>query len=309
METESDMFASPPQPIFNHRDNPICREQVQLSLVQLADTNDRTMTAATTVSSPFKRIASCSEFLFLLCNRFGLTKERFLALEIFYRFMPKHIEELHEHVTSVRSEASTSPSNISWEQVENRLQHQILLRLMTCVQLASKMSSHGCIVDLVSARKFLAQCGLRYSLPSLVQSEIRVLQTLNYRLSIDSPENCAELILESVSRNRSYPMPSNQLYAVVLKLIELIYLIWDEIYGELFNLCNIQERTTESKRLEGNYVFVASAAITAASFFVGASHSDQLTSDLSVTTSIPIEDILDFSSVIIEQVLATTADE
>lgn len=106
-----------------------------------------------------------SEYVFLLCEEMGLpTQTRFLAIEIFdrqvkirlvlgvskavnfstctinssRRFMAKHICDLYE---LIRSNSETNLQR-NWKEVENRVKTQLPLRVMSCVQLASKLTSH-----------------------------------------------------------------------------------------------------------------------------------------------------------------------
>ena len=117
-----------------------------------------------------------SEYVFLLCEEMGLPAQtRFLALEIFdrqvktcckadfniffkenptlphfpkavnfwttdssHRFMAKHICDLYE---LIRSNSETNLLR-NWTEVENRIKTQLPLRVMSCVQLASKLTSH-----------------------------------------------------------------------------------------------------------------------------------------------------------------------
>ena len=65
----------------------------------------------------------------------------------------------------------------------------------------------------------------------------------------------------------------------------------------------MQSRTEEASALENNHLFFATAVICAASFFLDAGQSDSVTQQLAETTDILLEDVLDFSSVIIEVIL------
>lgn len=60
------------------------------------------------------------------------------AFEIFNRFMSKHVCGLYE---LIRSNSETNQQK-NWKEVENRVKTQLPLRVMSCVQLASKLTSH-----------------------------------------------------------------------------------------------------------------------------------------------------------------------
>lgn len=55
-----------------------------------------------------------------------------------HRFMAKHVCDLYE---LIRSNSETNLQR-NWKEVENRVKNQLPLRVMSCVQLASKLTSH-----------------------------------------------------------------------------------------------------------------------------------------------------------------------
>ena len=52
--------------------------------------------------------------------------------------MTKHISDLQEIVKT----SSSQDKQLDWNSVEARIYDQVILRVMTCVQIASKMISH-----------------------------------------------------------------------------------------------------------------------------------------------------------------------
>ncbi|CAB4019759.1 Hypothetical predicted protein [Paramuricea clavata] len=83
--------------------------------------------------------AKCAEYIFNLCDALKLPVEaRYLAIEIYDRFMIKHIRSLYQFI-----QTSTAVDKLKdWNEVEARIKVQMPLRLLSCVQLASKLSSH-----------------------------------------------------------------------------------------------------------------------------------------------------------------------
>ena len=55
-----------------------------------------------------------------------------------HRFMAKHVCDLYD---LIRSNSETNLQR-NWKEVENRIKTQLPLRVMSCVQLASKLTSH-----------------------------------------------------------------------------------------------------------------------------------------------------------------------
>lgn len=231
-----------------------------------------------------------------------LTPEvQYRAAELFHRFMTGHVEELYTHV--INSTKLASP--IAWNDVEERLKHQVILRAVSCVQLASKLSSHYHLVTLNSARRFLSQCGFRYATSSIVQSEVRVLKTIKFRVHHPTPLEFIEAIL-CVLFQKDRAFPSKQLHGVALKLLDVYYLSRHQIISTLEHVmarvdCN-DGSWTLLDTVDVNYMFVAGAIITAAGFVVNQEVDMKvLLTCLSEITNIICKYILQFATVLLQE--------
>lgn len=65
--------------------------------------------------------------------------------------MTTHIAELREIVKS----SSSAEKKLDWSSVESRIKDQVVLRGMTCVQIASKVTSHYKVNFLMNFAKIL----------------------------------------------------------------------------------------------------------------------------------------------------------
>lgn len=220
---------------------------------------------------------------------------------------------LFSHTQHVKASQSLS-SPIQWCDVEKRLKHQIILRAVSCVQLASKLSSHYHLVTLNRARSFLTSCGFRYAANSIVQSEIRVLKTLEYKVHQPTPLEYIEVLLGSLVHNTK-SIPAKHLHALSLKVLDVFYLRRRQIHAKLEHLSaqgqNQVENTTPSDdatmvAVETDRMMLASAIITAAAFILGQSQTKLVSDKLSQITCIVSEDIITFASILLEEVF--TAD-
>ena len=79
-------------------------------------------------------------FLIKIVFSFGNEKQAYIhpVNELFFRFMAKHVCSLYD---LIRSNSDTNQQK-NWKEVENRVKTQVPLRIMSCVQLASKLTSH-----------------------------------------------------------------------------------------------------------------------------------------------------------------------
>ena len=200
----------------------------------------------------------------------------------------------------------TTNSPIQWDDVERRLRHQVILRSVSCVQLASKLGSHYHLVTLNRARSFLTSCGFRYAPTSIVQSEIRVLKTLQYQVHLPTPLEYIEVLLGSLVHNKK-SMPVRHLHALSLKILDIFYLRRQNIREKLENLSvpdperNIGPDVVMAT-VENDQMLLASAVITAAGFILGQFKTKHISSQLSQITCIVDEDIINFASILLEEI-------
>ena len=203
-------------------------------------------------------------------------------------------------------ESKTSSSPIKWDDVEKRLRHQVILRAMSCVQLASKLGSHYHLVTLNRARSFLTSCGFRYAPTSIVQSEIRVLKTLQYHVHFPTPLEYIEVLLGSLVHNKK-GMPVKHLHALSLKILDIYHLRRSQIRAKLEHL-SVPDADSKvgvdvvMATVDNDQMLLASAVITAAGFILGQSHTRHISGQLSQITCIVDEDIIDFASILLEEI-------
>ncbi len=206
------------------------------------------------------------------------------------------------------ADSQTTSSPIQWNEVEKRLKHQIILRAVSCVQLASKLSSHYHLVTLNKARSFLTSCGFRYAAASIVQSEIRVLKTLEYKVHQPTPLEFIEVLLGSLVHNNK-AIPAKHLHTLSLKILDIFYLRRRQIHAKLETL-STQELSRKScpddlivlATVETDKMLLAAAIVTAAGFVLGQSQTKQISNQLAQITCIVNEDIITFASILLEEV-------
>ena len=304
METPNSdsVFGSPPEPIFNEAKHGFNPEMLAEALQYLASQNE-----AAVEKSEYDETEGCFKagtpavYLFQLCKYFSLVPEiQYQAAELFQRFMVSHIKELYTHVKDSRSNSSP----IDWNEVETRLKHQIPLRAVSCVQLASKLNSHYNLVSINKAKNFLTRCGYRYATASIVQSEVRVLKTLNYKIYEITPVEYIETLLETLGNNDN-TLKVKQLHGVSLKILDMFYICREKIISKLMQRATPDsDPTTLRPALEADLMLLAAAVIGAAGFILDQTLSDYTIQQLSYIISVVPEDILEFSSILIEEVLS-----
>ncbi len=231
---------------------------------------------------------------------------QYRAVELFHRFMIGHIEELYSHV---QSSAETS-SPITWRDVEERLKHQVTLRAVSCVQLASKLSSHYHLVTLNRARVFLSKCGFRYAATSIVQSEVRVLKTIKFRVHNPTPLEFIETLLGALD-SEDDSLPVMQLHGISLKLLDIFYLSRESIFTNFAKLIKSRNNTRpeEIEKLISvlcvDSMLLAAAIITSSSLVIYEAIDTQwLISALCEAAGVESRDVIDYSLVLMQEVFS-----
>ena len=295
----SSVFGSPPEPIFTESKHSLSSEMLQVALKFLASQNEAAMneTSMTTdkTQATFKS-GTPVLFLFELCKRFDLSSEvQYRAAELFQRFMEKHIAELHEHVQS--TQGTSSP--ISWSEVETRLKHQVPLRAVSCVQLASKLSSHYSIVSIGKAKRFLTASGYRYATASIVQSEVRVLKTLAFQVHHPTPVEYLEGLLGALAHNNK-AIPVKQLHGIAFKVLDVSYICRHSIVQE-----RLKKMFLDSKQvlaIECNLMLLASAVLATAAYILDQSNFALVIMELSHITCLQNQDIVSYASILLDEI-------
>lgn len=294
-DANKDVFGSPPEPVFNDSRRGISPELLQQSLKSLTGHNSASLAQHSheTPKTDCFRSDNAVSYIFSLCRYWGLGPDvRYRAVELFHRFMTKHIIELYLHVK--KTQENDSPLN--WDVVEGRLKHQVPLRALTCVQLASKLSLHYKIVGIAKASSFMSRCGFRYAATSLVQSEIRVLKTLQFQVHGPTPLDYVELITEIVGETKIIPV--KQLHGVSLKVLDIFYHNRKDVFQTM------KTRDMKLTNIGSDFMLLAASVVGAAAFILSQTNSDYVISI--ITSAIPSLDkdsILDMSAVLVEQIM------
>ena len=299
----SSVFGSPPEPIFTDSKHSLSTEMLQAALKFLASQNETTLSEVSTekTQGAFKS-GNPVLFIFELCKRFDLSPEvQYRAAELFQSFMEKHIAELHDHVKSTQGTAGP----ISWGEVETRLKHQVPLRAVSCVQLASKLSSHYSIVSIGKAKRFLTASGFRYATASIVQSEVRVLKTLSFRVHLPTPVEYLEGLLGALSHNNK-TIPVKQLHGIAFKVLDISYICRHNIIHK-----RLRKMFTDSQKvlmIECNLMLLASAVLATASYILDQSNFALVVLELSHVTCLQTQDIVSYASILLEEITSDQSD-
>ncbi|XP_065054480.1 cyclin N-terminal domain-containing protein 1-like isoform X2 [Rhopilema esculentum] len=294
----SKIFATPSEPMFNHEEFSLSREVLEESLNILAQENDHLIETATECSGFFKE-GSPVEFILRLCQQLRFPPvTRFVAVELFDRFMGKHISELYETVRN----SSGKDRRTDWNNVEQRVKEQLPLRAVTCIQVSSKLASHYKALSPSKAKRILASLGYHYTTASVIKSEIRLLKTLEFRISVPTPLVFLETLLEVLGLNDAN-IKVKLIHEVALKLLDTFYLKRRQMLEKLCKLTVNEVNGHDVSVLGADYLLLATSIILSAADILNTDCSGVVANQLFNITKIPEKDIADFSKIITREAL------
>ncbi|XP_077989822.1 cyclin N-terminal domain-containing protein 1-like [Glandiceps talaboti] len=297
------IFGSPPEPVFNLQGACIPAELLEDMLYILASESEEN--AKSCLGQNYGRFCGgkVADYIFLLCDYFKQPPEtRFLAVHIFDKFMAKHVCGLYKHICT---STKYRDRKTEWKTLENKLGRLMCLRMVSSVQLASKLCSHYKIVTLRKCQRFLSTAGHQYTMDSIMLSELSILKTLDYQVPSTSPLTYVEALLEILGHNDN-TTNVKVLHAACIDVLDVTFLRRHVVYNKLCAIATGSMSVSEEDRarftaVEQDNMFLAVAIIGAATHAVDMSVYERLVGHLSKITRIPPDDIVDFSQVLVQE--------
>ncbi|XP_026543423.1 cyclin N-terminal domain-containing protein 1 [Notechis scutatus] len=258
---------------------------IQDTFIHMAMENERYLSELCGEAGCFKdtRIV---EFIFLLARKWSLTESAtYQAVEIFERYTLKLLEEF-SNLTLGKEEDS------SWASLKAQVEDTYILRLVSCIQLASKFSFHYKIVSNKMVLKFLKSLGFSYTTEELLESELAILKTLHFQVNVPVPLAYVEVLLEVLGYN-GYLLPTKELHEMCKRLLSLSYLLRNNIYDTLLK-SSIESSSPSELQLakfvsvKEDLMLLAVGVIGASSFLLNHEDWNQVVEYLNSTTGISL---------------------
>lgn len=247
---------------------------------------------------------AATTLIFAFCERLCQPLEvKYMTCELFDRFMTKHIADLRQYVVE-----TTKPSKRKSDYMEilKKVETQAILRMLSCIQVASKISSISSVVRIRDVGNMLRLAGNCYSPQIILNSEIRILKTLDYKVNVDTAFTFIELAL-AILEYKISTFNVSKLQDPCIKILDVIHLKKRRIYSQLFFRVTGKYQMTKQDRsdfvaVENDLVLLGSAVVDCAAFLEYQLHFKEVTEQLSAIAMIRCEDIMDFASVIMEEI-------
>lgn len=174
------------------------------------------------------------------CVRLRLPNEvRFTAVLILNSFLSRHLCALHEFME--KQEMTAERKNKEWENLESNMERQIPLRILTAIQISSKIHSYH---DSLSSRQVvntLRKVGLPYTITAVSDSEQRVFKLIGFKIP-DSPLEACEMALKSLiftmkKRGMTEAEKHDDLWQHVLIVLDVCFINHMELYERFVRKC------------------------------------------------------------------------
>ncbi|XP_075213835.1 cyclin N-terminal domain-containing protein 1-like [Lycorma delicatula] len=242
--------------------------------------------------------------IFYICEEFQQPPEvRYLTVELFDRFVNNQFLMLFPKIWPTDINGAVF-ENHGWKRISDRIKNQSLLRIMSCLSLASKFIMFNKMVPLKKIQEFLHKIGSIFSVKTILASEMRVYRMLDYKLCFPKVLTYTDLLIELID------LPGNVdkkwLHKFSLKVIDVTYLFHQEIFYKLFYYSTGRwEKTYEERKqfmeTECNNSFLAAAIVTTTMTFLQPDcHAilNQIAIELNKLTDVPSDDIIALASII-----------
>uniref|UniRef100_A0A8B9C798 Cyclin N-terminal domain containing 1 n=1 Tax=Anser brachyrhynchus TaxID=132585 RepID=A0A8B9C798_9AVES len=291
------------EPLFGE----VAPEVMEASLIHLATENERYLSELPGQAGCCKESRTV-EFVFLLAEKWHLDHSaRYQAVELLERFMIKQVEQIckspSENVESTKGGSSRSS-------LKEQLYATFVLRLVSCIQLASKLSLHYNIVTSDTALKFLQSLKYSYTKQELLESELAVLETLQFQINVSTPLAYIELLLEVLGHNGCL-LPAKPLHQMCVQLLDFLYLKREAIYDTL--LKTAIENSTPSElqiakflAVKEDFMLLAVGIISTSVFVLNPEHWKQVVEHLNCVTGITSQSISEFSHAVLKHVIGSS---
>ncbi|KAM4691879.1 cyclin N-terminal domain-containing protein 1 [Rhinophrynus dorsalis] len=310
----TNVLPAPPGTLFGFVSSDILEDV----LIDLAKENDQGISCLSEYTGFFKEqkiigercVYFISEMIFLLSDVWCQdSSTKYQAVEILDRFMLLRIEELYKSSAEYKKTTDTSEVQ-SWSSMKADLCNTFLLHLVSCIQIASKLSFYSHIINNNKVLKFLQSVGYKTSKEEILKSEITVLKTLHFHVSLLSPFNYIEMLLEVLGHN-GCTLSLKELREMCIMILDLVYLLRNPLYDMLLKASvdlstpsNLQR--TEFVSVKEDKMLLATGVIAASAFILNGESWNQVLDHLNRITGITINSMFDISTAILKHSIENT---
>ena len=228
------------------------------------------------------------EFLFSLSRSLKLRVETsFLAIELFNNFMNTHLDEIMTDQVD------------NFEDIFEQVEKQVSLRILSCLQLATKAVEKERTVTAVDVRTILSKQGLKFHIGSILRSELRVWKTIGYSVIIPTVADFIDFICTFLSKCKLHENENElslKLKQISFQLLQLVFICRPYFYKMLY--CSVTGKETIAStdaqlfaRLTCDNLLLTVGVVCLSVFLFDSKLYPLVLQKLNILTSFPKEDI------------------
>ncbi|XP_053573972.1 cyclin N-terminal domain-containing protein 1 [Bombina bombina] len=278
-------------------------------LVDLAKENEERLANLSEYAGSFKH-QKVIELVFLLSELWCQdSSTKYQAVEILDRFMILHIEEMYNSTAESKKEVEASHCR-TWNSIKSSLCDTFMLRIVSCVQIASKLYFHCHIINNNAVLQFLKSAGCTYNKVEVLESELTVLKTLKFRINHLSPFTYVEMLLEVLGHNGS-TVSLKDFRDMCIKVMDLVYLLRNPIYDMLLKASVDLSTPSDLQRtkfvsVKEDQMLLATGVIATSAYILIQGSWNEVLDHLQCITGITVSSTFEISSVILKQCVGVT---
>lgn len=221
------------------------------------------------------------EYVFTVSLRLRLPREvKFIALAILEKFMTNHVRGLYSMIQELDKPDDYKLKN--WEKIEANISRQLPLRVVSALQLASKLHSYHESLSTKQARICLRNMGHAYTDDSIRKSEVRMLVESEYCANArTNPTNYLEGFFKELrSRKTNFAFNDRETWNLALLFLDCAFLKIDEFFREIVHVLHgdnapiIPNATERMKAFFADYALLAIGCLLSAFMAV---HGEEVT--------------------------------
>ncbi|KAK3529203.1 hypothetical protein QTP70_021426, partial [Hemibagrus guttatus] len=217
-------------------------------------------------------------------------------------FMLKHIGNLLSQQKSEVCDGSVCEAKGNYDElVFQNLSEKFRLFIISSVQIASKVTLHTNVIDNSSALRYLHLVGTDCPKEKILESELLILKTLDYRVNVPNPLSYAETLLEVLGHNNP-TTPIVHLHHLCRYVLQFVYLQRESIYSSLLMavtgcLSPSPDQRAKFVSVTEDCMLLGVGAIAVAAFIYQTSAWEKVVEELTLITGISAKSIMDFANV------------
>uniref|UniRef100_A0A914Z5U4 Cyclin N-terminal domain-containing protein n=1 Tax=Panagrolaimus superbus TaxID=310955 RepID=A0A914Z5U4_9BILA len=249
------------------------------------------------------------QYIFTICIRLRIPDDvKYFAIDIFDKFM--NIQGIALWDAVARLNRSNKAKYKIWSKIEATLSRQLTLRVVTAIQIASKLHSFHESLAQTDVRKCLQALGFPYTIEAIHKSELRMLKTLNFELN--SRRNPAVYMINFLKMLlRSRPEIGehiNGLYRYCIFWLDYTLINRTEVFTRVLSVVHSGNPVKITKdalaRVQSDYSLLGCAVIIAALVcLAGPQIAETYIKELSLITTVSEADISDASTGLVRTLL------